>query len=283
MIGLHLWRPDADKNKFNKKRKEGISMKNMFDLTGKVAVVTGASSGLGADAALAYAEAGADVAILARRVEKLNQVKADIEKTGRKVLAVGCDVTSEESAKEAVQAVMKEFGRIDILLNNAGIAVRGGVDSMTEEEWDKSFNTNVKGIFFMSKYIIPVMKEQQYGKIVNIASVNAVIADKNDMFIRHSYNASKSAVLGLTKGMACSYARYGITVNAIGPALFETEMTGQTLFKSEQFLQGYNMMNPASRPGKKGELNGTVLYLSSDASSYVQGQFIIVDGGGSLV
>lgn len=283
MTGLHLWRPDADKNKFNKKRKEGISMGNMFDLTGKVAVVTGASSGLGADAALAYAQAGADVAILARRVEKLNQVKADIEKTGRKVLAVGCDVTNEESAKEAVQTVMNEFGRIDILLNNAGIAVRGGVDSMTEEEWDKSFNTNVKGIFFMSKYIVPVMKEQQYGKIVNIASVNAVIADKNDMFIRHSYNASKSAVLGLTKGMACSYARYGITVNAIGPALFETEMTEKTLFKSEQFLQGYNMMNPASRPGKKGELNGTVLYLSSDASSYVQGQFIIVDGGGSLV
>ena len=121
------------------------------------------------------------------------------------------------------------------------------------------------------------------GKIVNIASVNAVIADKNDTFIRHSYNASKAAVLGLTKGMACSYARYNITVNAIGPALFETEMTANTLFKSEAFLQGYNMMNPAGRPAHKGELNGTVLYLSSDASSYVQGQFIIVDGGGSLV
>lgn len=258
-------------------------MGNLFDLSGKIAVVTGASSGLGADAALAYAEAGADVALLARRVEKLNQVKADIEKTGRKVLAVSCDVTNEESVKAAMQTVLDTFGRIDILLNNAGIAVRGGVDSMTEEEWDKSFDTNVKGIFLASKYVVPQMKEQGYGKIVNIASVNAVIADKNDMFIRHSYNASKSAVLGLTKGMACSYARYGITVNAVGPALFETEMTGSTLFKSEQFLQGYNMMNPAGRPGKKGELNGTILYLSSDASSYVQGQFIIVDGGGALV
>jgi gluconate 5-dehydrogenase len=127
------------------------------------------------------------------------------------------------------------------------------------------------------------MKAQNYGKIVNIASVNAIVADKNDIFIRHSYNASKAAVLGLTKGMACSYARYNITVNAIGPALFETEMTANTLFKSEQFLAGYNMLNPSSRPGKKGELNGTVLYLSSDASSYVQGQFIVVDGGGSLV
>lgn len=258
-------------------------MANLFDLTGKVAVITGASSGLGADAALAYAEAGADVALLARRVEKLNEVKAGLEKTGRKILAVGCDVTKEDSVQAAVGTVLKEFGHIDILLNNAGIAVRGGVDSMSVEEWDRSFDTNVKGIFLVSKYVVPQMKERGYGKIVNIASVNAVIADKNDTFIRHSYNASKSAVLGLTKGMACSYARYGITVNAIGPALFESEMTAGTLFKSEAFLQGYSAMNPAGRPGNKGELNGTVLYLSSDASSYVQGQFIVVDGGGAIV
>lgn len=256
---------------------------DLFDLTGKVAVVTGASAGLGADAALAYAQAGADVALLARRVEKLEAVRAEIEKTGRKAIAVPCDVTSEESVKGAMETVLKEFGHIDILLNNAGVAVRGGVDSMSVEDWDKSFNTNVKGIFLASKYVVPQMKARGYGKIVNIASVNAVIADKNDVFIRHSYNASKAAVLGLTKGMACSYARYGITVNAIGPALFETEMTAGTLFKSEQFLAGYNMLNPTGRPGKKGELNGTVLYLSSDASSYVQGQFIIVDGGGALV
>ena len=256
---------------------------NLFDLTGKTAVVTGASSGLGADAALAYAGAGADVALLARRIEKLKDVKAEIEKTGRKAIAVRCDVTDEESVKNAMQTVLDTFGHIDILLNNAGIAVRGGVETMTEDDWDKSFDTNVKGIFFVCKYAVPGMKEQGYGKIVNISSVNAVIADKNDTFIRHSYNASKSAVLGLTKGMACSYARNGITVNAIGPALFETEMTAGSLFKSEQFLQSYNMANPTGRPGKKGELNGTILYLSSDASSYVQGQYIVVDGGGVLV
>ena len=256
---------------------------DLFDLTGKVAVVTGASSGLGADAARAYAEAGADVAVLARRAEKLEGVKADIEKLGRRAIAVPCDVTNEQSVKEAIETVLKEFGHIDILLNNAGVAVRGGVDTLSVEDWDKSFNTNVRGAFLASKYVVPGMKEQKYGKIINIASVNAVIADKNDVFIRHSYNASKAAVLGLTKGMACSYARYNITVNAIGPALFETEMTANSLFKSEQFLAGYNMLNPAGRPGRKGELNGTVLYLSSDASSYVQGQFIIVDGGGALV
>ncbi|MDW2800857.1 SDR family oxidoreductase [Clostridium boliviensis] len=258
-------------------------MENFFDLTGKVAVVTGASSGLGADAALAYAKAGADVALLARRIEKLDEVKEEIEKTGRKAVAVGCDVTNEESVKAAMQTVLDTFGHIDILLNNAGIAVGGGVDSMSVEDWDKSFDTNVKGVFLASKYVLPQMKERGYGKIINIASVNAVVADKFDVFIRHSYNSSKAAVVGLTRGMAASYAKYGITVNAIGPALFESEMTSETLFKSENFLNQYNTLNPAGRPGRKGELNGTVLYLSSDSSSYVQGQFIIVDGGGALV
>lgn len=136
-------------------------MENLFDLTGKVAVVTGASSGLGADAALAYAKAGADVALLARRVEKLEQVKTEIEKTGRKAMAQACDVTKEDSVKTAIDNVLKTFGHIDILLNNAGVAVDGGVDTMTIEDWDKSFDTNVKGIFLACKYVVPQMKERK--------------------------------------------------------------------------------------------------------------------------
>ncbi len=255
----------------------------MFDLNGKVAVVTGASSGLGADAAIAYAKQGATVAVLARRIEKLNEIKSEIESLGGRCLAVECDVTDEENVKLAIGTVLNEYGHIDILLNNAGIAVGGGVDTLTEEAWDKSMDTNVKSIFLVSKYVIPGMKERNYGKIVNIASVNAVICDKMDVFIRHSYNASKAAVIGLTKAMAASYAKNGITVNAIGPALFETEMTANTLFKSEEFLKSYSAMVPANRPGKREELNGTVIYLSSDASSYVNGQFILVDGGLTIV
>lgn len=258
-------------------------MKELFDLTGKIAVVTGASSGLGKDAALAYAKAGADVALLARRKDKLEAVKQDIEALGRRAIAVSCDVSKEESVKAAIAEVIEHFGTIDILLNNAGIAVRGGVHELSVEDWDKAFDVNVKGMFLVSKYVVPVMIQKQYGKIINTASVNAVVADKQDLFIRHSYNASKAAVKGLTMGMACSYGRYGITVNAIGPGLFESEMTSSTLFQSEEFLKSYSYQVPAGRPGRKGELNGTILYLSSDASSYVQGQLILVDGGFALV
>lgn len=255
----------------------------MFDLNGRFAVITGASSGLGADAAIAYAEAGASVAVLARREDRLEATKAKIEAKGGRCIAIQCDVTNEESVKKAVDKILQEFGRIDILLNNAGIAIGGGVETLTEGDWDKSMNTNVKGIFLISKYIVPQMKENKYGKIINIASVNAVVANKGDQFIRHGYNASKAAVFGLTKGMAASYAEYGITVNAVGPGLFESEMTSSTLFQSKKFLQTYNSLTPASRPGKRGELNGTLLYLSSDASNYTQGQLIIVDGGFSII
>ncbi len=258
-------------------------MANLFDLNGKVAVVTGASSGLGADAARAYAEYGADVALLARRKDRLEQVAADIEKTGRKALPVECDVSNEESVRSAVKEVIDRFGRIDILLNNAGVAVPGTVEQLKEEDWDRAMNINVKGIFLVSKYVVPHMRERKYGKIVNTASVNAVIADKGAELARHVYNASKAAVRGLTIGMAASYMIDNITVNSIGPGLFESEMTENTLFDNQGFMAMYNAICPAGRPGKRGELNGTILYLSSDASSYVTGQHILIDGGTTIV
>ncbi len=256
---------------------------NLFDLTGKVAVVTGASSGLGKDAALAYAEAGADVALIARRKEKLEEVEAKIKSMGRKALAVQCDVTDIKDCEDAIKEVYEYFGRIDILLNNAGLAKTGGVDTMAKEDWDAVFDVNVNGIFNISKFVVPHMIEAKYGKIVNIASINAIVADKAPELVRHAYNASKAAVRGLTMGMAASYAQHNITVNSIGPGLFESEMTENTLFKHQGFMQMYNALNPASRPGRKGELNGTIIYLSSDASSYVQSQHIIVDGGMMII
>ena len=258
-------------------------MENCFDLQGKVAVVTGASGGLGADAAMAYAQNGADVALLARRKDRLEALANKIELTGRKALAVQCDVANEESVENAIEEVINYFGRIDILLNNAGVAIRGGVCDLCVEDWDKGMDVNVKGIYLVSKHVIPHMIENNYGKIVNTSSINSVAGDKNDVFIRHVYNASKAAVRGLTMGMACSYGKHGITVNAVGPGLFESEMTADTLFKSDDFLEAYSRIVPLNRPAKKGELNGPILFLSSEASSYVTGQTIFVDGGFSVV
>lgn len=257
-------------------------MDDLFDLTGKIAVVTGASSGLGAEAASAYAKAGADVALLARRAEKLDEVKRQIQLLGKKAVAVPCDVTDETSIKSAVDIVLREYGRIDILLNNAGIAVTGGVEEVSAEDWDKSFDTNVRGMFLMCKYVVPTMIKNRYGKIINMSSVNAIIADKYDKLIRIPYNASKAAVIGLTTGMAAAYAKYNITVNALGPGFFDTEMTSR-MTKSFVFAKMYNAIDPAGRAGQKEDLDGTIIYLSSDASRYVQGQFICVDGGVSIV
>lgn len=217
-------------------------MVNLFDLTGKVAVVVGASSGLGADAAITYAQAGADVALLARRPEKLEQIKKQIEAIGSRAFAFSCDISDEKKVESTFVSVFEKFGHVDILLNSAGVAIAGSVETLTEQEWDSVFDTNIKGMFLTCKQVIPHMKQRGYGKIVNIASINAINATKQDAFVRHAYNASKAAVLGLTNGMACTYAKYGITVNAIGPALFETEMTAQTLFQSKKYINDYDRM-----------------------------------------
>lgn len=258
-------------------------MNNMFDLTGKVAVVTGASSGLGRDAAVAYAEYGADVALLARRYDRLVELKEKIEKeTGRKALAIKCDVTNEDEIKAAVDEILNKFGKIDILLNNAGVNILGDVVNLKSEDWDTVLSTNLRSDFLTSKYVVPHMIERNYGKIVNIASVNAVVADKDEWIQRPAYNASKAGVVGLTMAMSTALAKHGITVNAIGPGLFPTEMT-EPLFALEPFMNAFCQRNPAIRPANPGELNGAVIFLSSDASMYCQGQFIVVDGGDHLV
>jgi gluconate 5-dehydrogenase len=267
-----------------KGKKKGMSIiGNLFDLTGKVAIVTGASSGLGADAAVAYAEYGADVALLARRVDKLQVTAEKVQAFGRKALVVQCDVGSEDSVKTAIESVVAELGKIHILLNNAGIALIGTVEQIALEDWNQILNTNLTGIYLVSKYVIPHMRAAGWGRVVNTASVNAIIADKLPDLARHAYNTTKAGVRGLTMAMAASYGVDNITVNSIGPGLFESEMTADSLFKHEPFLRAYNYQTPLGRPGARGELNGTIIYLSSDASSYVTGQHIVIDGGVSIV
>lgn len=256
---------------------------SLFDLTGRVALVTGASSGLGADAALAYARQGADVALFARRKDKLEETAKKVEALGRKALIVPCDVTQEEQVKAGVASVIDTFGKIDILLNNAGVATAGSVEQLSVEDWDFTMNINVKGIFLMCKHVLPHMREAQYGRIINTGSINSILGSKDLTQARHAYNTSKAAVHGLTAGMAASYGAYNITVNSINPALFESEMTEDTLFKIPGYVELYSKMVPISRPGRQGELNSTIIYLSSESSGYVTGQNIFIDGGLQLI
>lgn len=257
---------------------------SMFQLKDRIAVITGAEGGLGSAAAMCFAKHGANLALLGLDEDGLRQVQQDVQsKTDRKALVVVTDVTDEENVKASVQKVMDAYGHIDILLNNAGIALPGDVVNLSWEDWEKTMNVNLGGVFLMSKHVIPHMQKRSYGKIVNTASINAIVADTTPELYRHAYNASKMGVIGLTRAMAASYMRDGITINAVGPGLFETNMTRDTLFEHEGFMQAYNSQSPAQRPGKEGELSGTLLYFSSDASSYVTGQTIFVDGGMSVV
>jgi NAD(P)-dependent dehydrogenase (short-subunit alcohol dehydrogenase family) len=250
------------------------------NLKNKTAIITGATSGLGADAAVAYAEAGANVVLIGRREVKLSEMASRIKAAGGRVLLAVCDVTREEDVQKAVTSAVAEFGEIHILLNNAGKATSGRVDTLPTEDWLGTFDVNVHGIYYMCKYVLPHMIRNRYGKIINMSSVNAFIGAKGGA--RHAYNASKAAICGLTIAMAATYMSEGITINAICPGLFETEMTRDSVFGNKVVLATYNRKVPASRPGKRGELNGTIMFLSSDDSSYITGQCLAVDGGDSI-
>ena len=248
-------------------------MKDIFDLTGKYALVVGASSGLGKQFAKALASRGANVAIAARRVEKLEELKKEIDKLGVKCIVVPCDVASEDSIKDCIKTVKNDFKRIDILCNNAGIDIFGDFFTYTTEDWDKTMDTNIRGMFLMSREVGKIMKKQKFGRIINTASIGGRFASEGNI----AYYASKGAVINFTRGLAADMAPYNVCVNAIGPGVFDTELTHESL--STPFGQSSLARTPLKRFGKDGDLDGILIYFASDASSYCTGQTIFIDGG----
>ncbi len=245
-----------------------------FDLTGKVAIVTGASRGLGVELSTTLAEYGADVAIMATNVEKLEKAAETLrEKTGRKVMAVGVNIADEASVEEAVKKVMAEFGKIDILVNNAGIIRYGAPEEISAKDWTDCINVDVNGTWMMSKAVVNAYMKAHGGKIVNIASVNSFSASP----IAPVYHVSKAAVVALTKSCACAWAPYGIFVNAIGPGyMLNGEMAPDTPLDVQESIKR-NV--PQKKLGGYGDLSGALLYLASDANTYTQGNTIVCDGG----
>lgn len=256
---------------------------SVFDISGKTALVTGAASGLGADCARTYARAGANVALLDVNEAGAREVADEINDAGvGRALAIPTDVTVDEQVRDAVEKAKRVFGQVDIVLNDAGTFARDSAEDFDDQAWNHVFEVNLKGILRTAKYTIPDFKKRGWGRIVNIASIAAVKHMKSEAFMHDSYASSKAAVAGLTKEMAAHYAKYGISVNAIAPGIFRTPIT-ENEFSNPDYIAAVNDKNPSNRYGKTGDLDGPLLFLSSDAARYVQGQLILVDGGMSLV
>ena len=246
----------------------------MFDLNGKVALVTGANKGLGYSIAMELAKAGADIVVVSRNGDDCNRVAAEIEAMGRKALACPCDVSKVEMINNLVNNSVEKFGKIDILINNAGIAVTKPTEELTEEDWDKVINTNLKGVFLLAQAVGKQMISRNAGKIINIASIFGLVGDKNVL----PYLCSKGGVVQLTRGLALEWAKYNIQVNAIAPGYVVTPINVKEL--NEEKLQKYLLGNtPMRRFGTPEEIASAAVYLASDESSYATGSILSVDGG----
>lgn len=255
-------------------------MDNIFDLKNKVAIVTGASSGLGVQFSKVLARNGANVAIMARRMEKLLEVKSELEAYGIECLAIQCDVTNTDNIKKSVEKVYNHFGKIDILVNNAGIAIPGIATDQNDDQWKKMIDTNLNSVYYFCREVGKYMVEAKYGKIINVGSIHSQVAMSG--FPLSAYCTSKGGVKMLTQALATEWAKENITVNAIGPAYFPSEMTSDIL-EDQAFLQQIQLFCPMGRAGKTGELDGAIIYFASDASSYTSGQLLSIDGGWTAV
>ena len=252
----------------------------MFSLKGRVAVVTGASSGLGKQMSIAFAKQGADLVLLARRYERLVELKEELEKTGVRVLALKCDVTSTEDIDNAAKLAEETFGKVDILVNCAGSSKDAGILSMTDDEWDFTISTDQTSVFKMTRAFGNIMKKNNYGRIINISSMYGLVG--NTAMGTVAYHSSKGGVINFTRAVAAELARFGITCNCICPGYFETELT-KAVLDTPEFTAYMQNTVPMGRYGVEGELNAGAIFLASDEASYVTGVILPIDGGYTCV
>lgn len=256
-------------------------MNNYFNLSGQVAVITGASAGLGLQMAKAFARQGANLVLLARRQNLLEQnAKAIAEEFGVEVLPVVCDITVTEQVKQAVERVIARFGRVDILVNNAGTGAVGPAEEVSDEQFRHEMEIDLFGTFVCSREFGKRMIEARYGRIINIASMYGLVG--NMIIGSAPYHAAKGGVVNFTRALAGEWGKYGITVNSICPGYFYTDLTTATL--DSDFFQDVAKRNiPLGRYGREGELDTCALFLASPQSTYVTGQNIAIDGGYTCV
>lgn len=248
----------------------------MFDLKGRVAVVTGASAGLGTEIADGLARQGADLAILARRRELLDEQACLLSKRGVRVLPVVCDVTKQEDVARAAETILQEYGRIDIAVNNAGGGKGAKAEEMPAENWDYTINLSLNGMYHCCKAFGKAMLEAGYGRMINIASMYGLIG--NFRIPSSAYHAAKGGVVNYTRALAAEWGGRGVTVNAVCPGFFCSEAT-ERLWDKEFFADYLNTYSPMHRGGRPGELNSAVVFLAAEESSCVNGAILPVDGG----
>lgn len=249
----------------------------LFELRGRVALVTGASKGLGKSMAMALGEAGADIVMVARGPVKLAEAEKEVADMGVRTLTVAADVTIPEDVDKMVSQALAKFGKIDILVNNVGTYVGKPIEESTTEDWFNLINTNLTSTYLCCRAVGKHMMERQRGKVVNMAAAIGALGARNSS----AYCASKGGVIQLTRALAVEWAKYHITVNAIAPGTMETEITAKMLEdpKVRKALEGKIPMN---RIGQPSDLAGTVIFLSASGSDYITGQTIFVDGGFSV-
>jgi gluconate 5-dehydrogenase len=252
-----------------------MNVREMFDLNGKVAIVTGGGRGIGLKMAEGLAEVGATIVLCSRKVENCQKAAQDIAKLGVKTLAMACDVKSPASIQAVVDKTLEKFGRLDILVNNSGVTWGGAVEEYSLEGWEKVMDTNMTGAFLFSQMAGRVMIRQKNGSIINIASVMGVIGIQEGADAI-AYSASKGALITFTKDLAAKWAKHNIRVNAIAPGWFPTDMTKWVFEHHSKKILSFV---PMGRFGQPEELKGAVVYLASDASKYVTGIVLPVDGG----